>query len=79
MRPVRASEIGSFLYCARAWWYQRQGVEAENQAELTGGELFHRRHGQKVVAAGLMRLAGLFFLLVAVLLLATGLTVALLP
>ena len=43
-RTIRASEIGSFLYCQRAWWYRRQNAPTINTAELAGGEDFHRQH-----------------------------------
>lgn len=52
---IRASEIGSYLYCRRAWWYRRQGLEPENQAGLAAGTSFHRRHGRRVIASVLMR------------------------
>ena len=70
MRPIRASEIGSFLFCARAWWYQLQGVRSSNQAEMTGGTELHQAHGRAVLAARLTRLAALALLLVALMLLA---------
>lgn len=79
MRTIRASEIGGFLYCRRAWWYRGQGVASENQAELAGGSEYHRRHGRAVLAAGFLRAAGLFLLLAALVLLAAGLTSWLLP
>jgi CRISPR/Cas system-associated exonuclease Cas4 (RecB family) len=66
MQPViRASEIGSYLYCRRAWWYRKQGVESENQAELASGTELHLRHGRKVMAAGMLQFAGYALLLVA--------------
>ncbi len=75
MPPViRASEIGSYLYCRRAWWYRKQGVEAENQAELASGTELHRRHGRKVIAAGLLRISGWILLLIAFILLVIYLT-----
>ena len=70
MPPViRASEIGSYLYCRRSWWYRKQGLESENQAELAGGTELHRQHGRKVMASGILRLAGYVLLLVALALL----------
>lgn len=65
---VRASEIGSYLYCRRAWWYRKQGVESENQAELAAGTELHRQHGRKVLAAGLSRTIGTILLLTALVL-----------
>jgi hypothetical protein len=74
MRTIRASEIGTYLYCHRAWWYQGQGLASENQAELLSGSEFHKRHGRKVVAAGLLRFSALLLLLAALALLAAALT-----
>jgi CRISPR/Cas system-associated exonuclease Cas4 (RecB family) len=71
MPPViRASEIGSYLYCRRAWWYRKHGVESENQAELAGGTELHLQHGRKVMVAGMLQLAGYALLLVAAALIA---------
>lgn len=74
MKTIRASEIGTFLFCRRAWWYHKQGVPSQNQAELAGGSQFHHRHGRQVMRAGLLRLAGWVLLLLAIVLLAVGLT-----
>ena len=79
MPPViRASEIGSYLYCRRAWWYRKQGVESENRSEMTAGTELHIQHGRKVIAASLLRTLGLILLLAAFVLLVAALTTSLL-
>ena len=75
---IRASEIGSYVYCHRAWWYRRQGLESENQAELSAGTEIHAHHGRKVMAAGLLQIAGYVLLLAAIALLVYELTGSLL-
>jgi len=69
MRPIRSSEIGSYLYCRRAWWYRKTGTPSENLSELAAGTELHRQHGRKVLIASLTRAVGLLLLLVATLLL----------
>ncbi len=69
MRPIRASEIGSYLYCARAWWYQQKGVASANQAEMASGTGIHQQHGRQVMAAGLLRILAVILLLIALVLL----------
>jgi len=78
MRTIRASEIGAFEYCRRAWWYQRNGVAPENQMEMAEGVELHNRHGRKVMAAGCLRLAAYGLMLLAVLFAATNIALRLL-
>ncbi len=79
MPPViRASEIGSYLYCRRAWWYRKQGIESENQAEMATGTELHRQHGRKVIAAGFLQTAGYILLAAAVVLLVVAAMLAVL-
>ena len=74
MRTLRASELGSYLYCQRAWWYQRQGIESRNLAEMAGGTQLHRAHGRRVVISGLMRILAWVLLLAGLVLLVFILT-----
>ena len=67
MPIIRASDIGSYLYCRRAWRYRKDGVESENQAELAAGMELHKRHGLKTLSAGLLRILGMILLLAAIL------------
>lgn len=76
MRTIRASELGNFLYCRRAWWYHAQGMPSQNQTELTGGNAFHRRHGRGVFFSDFLRTAAWVLLLAALVVLAVGLTLA---
>ncbi|HTX89676.1 MAG TPA: hypothetical protein VMC09_00545 [Anaerolineales bacterium] len=69
MKTIRASEIGSYLFCARAWWYAQKGVASSNQAEMNTGTELHRQHGRRVLAAGLTRTLAVILLLVALALL----------
>jgi hypothetical protein len=69
MPAIRSSDIGSYLYCRRAWWYRKQGVEPANQAELAAGTELHARHGRQVLASSLTRTAGLILLMIALVLL----------
>jgi CRISPR/Cas system-associated exonuclease Cas4 (RecB family) len=70
MKTIRASEVGSYLYCARAWWYARQGLIPTNQAEMNAGTELHREHGRIVITSGLTRLLAIILLLAALALLA---------
>ena len=69
MPIIRASEIGSYLYCRRAWHYRKKGVESENQAELAAGTDIHHQHGRKVIASSLSRTLGLLLSMTAIVLL----------
>jgi CRISPR/Cas system-associated exonuclease Cas4 (RecB family) len=75
---IKASDVGSYLYCKRAWWYRKRGVESENQAELASGTDLHLQHGRKVMAAGLLQILGFVLLLAAAVLLVLALTTPLL-
>jgi CRISPR/Cas system-associated exonuclease Cas4 (RecB family) len=69
MQIIRSSDIGTYLYCRRAWWYKKQGVESANQGELAAGTQLHARHGRQVLASGITRFVGLVLLMAALVLL----------
>jgi CRISPR/Cas system-associated exonuclease Cas4 (RecB family) len=70
MRTLRASEISTYIFCQRAWWFQRRGFTSQNQAELAAGSELHVRHGQTVLITALIRGLGYGLLLVALMILA---------
>lgn len=74
MKIIRASDIGTYLFCRRAWGYHQQGVASANQAEMSAGTKIHHQHGRAVVAAGLTRTLAIILLLVALTLLAAYFT-----
>lgn len=74
MRKIRASDISSYLFCQRAWWYRQQGISSENVNELAGGRQMHEDHSRAVLASGLIRVLGYFLLLIGIVLLAVYLT-----
>ncbi|HSM70504.1 MAG TPA: hypothetical protein VK851_03090 [Anaerolineales bacterium] len=69
MAVIRSSDIGTYLYCNRAWWYQREGVESANVTELAAGTELHAKHGRQVLASSITRMIGLILLMAAIVLL----------
>lgn len=46
---VRASEIGEYVYCRRAWWLRRYAAaESQNVRELSAGTQRHQQHNRLV-------------------------------
>ncbi|MEN6570954.1 MAG: hypothetical protein ABFD24_03840 [Anaerolineaceae bacterium] len=69
MKVIKASELGVYLYCHRAWAFQRRGMVSQNQAALNQGTAYHRKHGSTVMLAGFLKgLAILLLILAAVVL-----------
>ena len=68
-RYRRASEIGEYVYCHRAWWLHHVlGHEPGNVEALRRGTQAHAAHGAMVRGAVWLRRAALVLALLAVLL-----------
>lgn len=65
MKVIKASELGVYLYCKRAWAYQQQGKASQNQAEMDRGTLYHRQHGNLVTRAGIFKTIAFILLILA--------------
>jgi hypothetical protein len=66
LAPIRASEVGEFVFCARAWWLRRVlGLEPAGHERRELGTGLHRRHGRTVAASNALLLLGLALALVA--------------
>lgn len=53
MTRISASEVGEYIYCARAWWLRRVAGEVPNGQERRElGQLMHARHSRQVALSG---------------------------
>ena len=71
-RYRKASEIGTYLYCKRAWWFERRGAPSSRALERDRGTTYHQQHGERVVTAQRVSSVARAFLLLAVLLFLIG-------
>ena len=59
-RIIRASEIGQYDFCAKAWWLGSiDGVQPSNIRELQAGTAAHEQHGRQVQRASQMQLVAM--------------------
>ena len=65
---LTASEVAEFMFCAKAWQLQREGVEADSP-HLEPGTAFHRQHGRQISFATRLRQVGWIGVVLALLLL----------
>lgn len=62
-RLIRASEIGEYQYCRRAWWLRAvEGLTPDNHERLQAGSAQHSRHGRRVTTSAVVLVAGLLLL-----------------
>jgi len=70
---IRASEIGEYVYCARAWWLRRvAGLEPDGHERRERGTLLHRRHGRAVAGSRALLALAIALLVAALALIAVG-------
>ena len=73
-RLVRASEIGAFTFCERAWGYAARGEASQRQPEIEAGQFDHARRLRRASRSVKMRRIGLACLTLAAAALAIALT-----
>jgi hypothetical protein len=65
---IRASELGQYAFCAKAWWLGSiEGVPNANVREMDAGTSMHERHGQAVQLSAWLSRAGMICLLLGLL------------
>ena len=63
---IRASEIGEYVFCRRAWWLHRvQGFESANRAQMEAGAARHVQHSRAVQRADALTRAAIILGVVA--------------
>lgn len=66
-KGIKASEIGEYIYCRRAWWLRRSaGYVPANVSERAAGVVYHDQHGGSVQSADRVRRFALFLIFLAV-------------
>jgi len=56
-KPIRASEVGEYVFCARAWRLRLDGYEpTSGRRAREAGTAWHLRHGKAVRRARRLRL-----------------------
>ena len=70
---IRASEMGEYVYCARAWWLRRvAGWEPAGHERREMGTVLHQRHGQAVVGSRVLLVLAGTLVVVSILLILLG-------
>ena len=70
---IRASEMGEYVYCARAWWLRRVGgLEPAGRERREQGVALHRQHGRALAGSRVLLLIGGLLAIVALALIVMG-------
>ena len=62
---IKASELSTFVYCHRAWWYERIGEKSNNLEALNQGVNFHLYHAKSFRLALLFRRIAILLMVIA--------------
>jgi CRISPR/Cas system-associated exonuclease Cas4 (RecB family) len=77
LRVIRASELGEYSYCSRAWWYRHvlkiSPPGHETSERLEAGVEAHTSHSRAVALSGALRAIGIALALFGLLALALAL------
>lgn len=66
---IKASELGEYLYCQRAWWYRLQGLASANVHQLSHGIIAHGQHHRGLRWVSWQRSVAFFLIVIAFVLL----------
>jgi CRISPR/Cas system-associated exonuclease Cas4 (RecB family) len=73
LSTIRASEVGEFVFCARAWWLRRvAGLEPAGHERRAQGVVLHQEHGRLVASSRALLLVAVVLAIGAVVLLLFG-------
>jgi hypothetical protein len=79
VRVLRASELGEYSYCSRAWWYRHilriAPPGRESAGRLEAGTRAHNRHGRAVALSSTLRVIGIALALLGLLAFALALMI----
>ncbi len=62
MRAIKASELGTYAFCKRAWYYQNQGETNANQPAMDKGTRLHGKQARQVAVSLILLVLGLLVL-----------------
>jgi len=66
MRNINASDINSYLFCARSWLYKRNGIKSDNDQKLLKGRDTHQKHYHTIKVNKNLRRISLLIIFIAI-------------